>query len=625
MAKQLTRAFLFVLFLFLHQGCKTTDVESGNAPSLKDLPKAQALFEQGKYAEAMIECVDIARKDPLTPGLAELENRIVRRLAEERSKLATMRAENAYGQMSVDADQRKDVPGTYGLRRVVHGDTKPMHTTASNMQQVLDKKITVHIPGEKDGSGLPTIQTFADAIAASDGINMIVGPCTNNVPGMDLKDVPLQEILDYLDKNADVTFYVGDNVIWVTPKKNGQPVAPLVTRLYHLRKGMSDEELGSNTTSYVETTNYIERAITKFVPKTDGADMLFDKKAHLLIVRNTRDNIAKIEELIENLDVCPVQVVIESRFISTTVTDLRELGIDWILKSPAAVTTKSIVNNGQVVNVPESQVNTGTLIGTPSSFSPAAVGAGLSLTYEGLLTDPAFQAVIHALESSGKSRTLSVPKVTTVNNKPAMIRIGQDYRYFENYEVKEIGTVSQIIAGTGIIDTPYFALTPSGSPTVQKLGIELNVTPSVGADMSSVNLKITPNITEKAPTSEWFSYSMPTIGNNNQVVQNTVTIPAFNVSEIGTEVIVKSGETVVMGGLISSTESKTVEGVPFLSSLPLIGRLFKHDSVSQQKENLLVFVTATILSDRGESLIPIDEEARDQATPVIPNGKAALN
>jgi type IV pilus assembly protein PilQ len=493
------------------------------------------------------------------------------------------------------------------------------------MQQVLDKKVSVHISGEKDGSGLPTIQTFADALAASDGINMIVGPCTNTVPGMDLKDVPLQEVLDYLDKNLDVTFYVGENVIWVAPRKNGQPVAPLVTRLYHLRKGMSDEELGSNTTSYVETTNYIERAIEKFVPRTDGADMLFDKKAHLLIVRNTRDNIAKIEELIENLDVCPVQVVIESRFISTTVTDLRELGIDWILKSPAAVTTKSVVNNGQVVNMPESQVDSGTLIGTPSSFSQAAAGGGLSLTYEGLLTDPAFQAVIHALETSGKSRTLSVPKVTTVNNKPAMIRIGQDYRYFENYEVKEIGAMSEVITGTGIVQTPFYALTPSGSPTIQKLGIELDVTPSVGADMSSVNLKITPNITEKAPQSDWFSYSIPTVGNNNQVVQNTVTIPAFNVSEIGTEVIVKSGETVVMGGLISSTESKKVEAVPFLSSLPIIGRLFKHDSVSQTKENLLIFVTATILSDRGESLIPIDEQAREQATPAPPNGKAALN
>ena len=569
MVKQLTGTFLFLLFLSLQPGCKTTDVESRNQATLKDIPKAQALFEQGKYADAMIECVDIARKDPLTPGLAELENKIVRRLAEERGKMATMRADNAYAQISTDADQRKDVPGTYGLRRFVQGETKPRRSLPSNMQHVLDKKITVHIPGEKDGSGLPTIQTFADALSASDGINMIVGPCTNTVPGMDLKDVPLQEILDYLDKNLDVTFYVGENVIWVAPRKNGQPVAPLVTRLYHLLKGMSYEELGSNsnttsnvetTKSYVEITNYIERAITKFVPKADGADMLFDKKAHLLIVRNTRDNIAKIEELIENLDVCPVQIVIESRFISTSVTDLRELGIDWILNSPVSINTKSVVNNGQVVSAAESQIDSGASIGF-SQFANA--GSGLNMKYEGLLTDPAFQAVIHALDSSGKSRTLSVPKVTTVNNKPAMIRIGQDYRYFENYAATTIGNITTYDKNGNAIQTPVSALSPSGSPTLQKLGIKLDVTPSVGADMSSVNLQIAPNITELALTSQWFSFSMPIV-NNNVVVQNTVTIPVFNVSEIGTEVIVRSGETVVMGGLISSTESKTVEEVPFL-------------------------------------------------------------
>lgn len=141
--------------------------------------------------------------------------------------------------------------------------------------------------------------------------------------------------------------------------------------------------------------------------------------------------------------------------------------------------------------------------------------------------------------------------------------------------------------------------------------------------MSSVTLKINPNITQKAPEADWFTYTMPMVlPPNNTVTNTTVTIPAFNVSEIETEVILQSGETVVMGGLISSTENKGVEEIPVLSAIPIIGRLFKHDTVSQDKENLLIFVTATILSDRGESLIPMSEEPKEQANP---SEKAAGN
>ena len=71
--------------------------------------------------------------------------------------------------------------------------------------------------------------------------------------------------------------------------------------------------------------------------------------------------------------------------------------------------------------------------------------------------------------------------------------------------------------------------------------------------------------------------------------------------------IVHSGETVVMGGLISSSESKSRKGIPVLRSIPLIGRFFEHDTREESKQNLLIFVTATILSDRGESLVPIKD------------------
>jgi type IV pilus assembly protein PilQ len=582
---------LLCMAFFWISGCKTADVQSG-APALKGLPKAEALYDQGSYTEAMIECIDLVRKDPMMPGLADLQNKIVKRLAEERARVATMRAANTYSQMSTDVDSRKDVPDTYGMRRTVRGETASLRSAPTLMEQALAKKVTVHLDGV-------SLRDFIMAIGTSEGVNIVSDnmdiPKTMTVHA---ENVPLQEILDFVSRNLGVSFYVGDNIIWATPRDESQPRVPLQTRLYRLRKGISSDELsGTGKVAVVE-------AIERFIPKTEGADLLFEKNAHVLIVKNTRDNIAKIEELVESLDICPPQILIEARFISTGVSDLRELGIDWILNSSIAVTKNTVLKNGVPTSAAQSQIDAGATAG----FTPFENNAhGLNMSYQGLLTDPMFKAVLHALETSGKSRTLSVPKVTTVNNREASIRIGEDFRYFDEFAVESIPS-SVTASGSQLYSS---LLVPSGTPQLEQLGIELNVTPSVGADLRSITLHILPQISEFVRYEQYEVASGNNVTTTGGATTNTtslVKLPIFKRSKIETEVIVQSGETVVMGGLISSTESKDVEAVPFLSSLPFIGRLFKHDTVSEDKENLLIFVTANILSDRGENLVPITVE-----------------
>jgi type II secretory pathway component GspD/PulD (secretin) len=227
------------------------------------------------------------------------------------------------------------------------------------------------------------------------------------------------------------------------------------------------------------------------------------------------------------------------------------------------------------------------------------------MTYAGLLTDPMFQAVIHALEKTGNARTLSVPKVTTVNNKTASIRVGDDFRYYDEYSIQSIP--SQVTGNSG--NTVYTSqLVPVGSPKLEELGIELKVRPSVGADMSSVTLQLLPEISEFV---RYETFEVGTGGNNGQNStsatngMSTVKLPIFRRSKIETEVIVQSGETVVMGGLITSTESKHKDKIPFLASIPFIGLLFQNDLTDNDQKNLLIFVTATIISERGENLIPL--------------------
>ena len=599
----LTRFPLLLMLVAALASCSTPSLTKPKAAQpAAALAAAEALCQQGKFAEAMMQCIDIARRDPLTPGLTALQDRIIQRMAELRAEAAQIKADSTPKRMAIEVEGERALPDAYGLQRNITGETGSLRRPPSNMEKVLQKKVTVHLEGVN-------LADFIMAIGASEDIN-IVADNVDNTKTMTVRaeNVPLAELLDYISRNMGVSFFVGESMIWATQRDQGLSSTPMETRMYRLRKGLARDEVDS------DAKIKIQDAIERFVPKLQGADLLFNSKAHVLIARNTRENLSRIEELIEALDVSPPQVLIEARFISTAFNDLRELGIDWILNSPIAVTEKNVLRNGAVVKATETQINASQpdkIVGYSKFVNDAQ---GLNLTYQGILTDPMFQAVLHALEISGKARTLSVPKVTTVNNREATIHIGEDFLYYEDYEVVNSGSTVVNVGGINQL-IQNSTLAPSGKPTKEELGITLTVTPSVGADMRSIMMHIQPK-TEDFVRYEFFDVAVNN-GNNGDNVNagatngmSVVRLPIFRKSEIETEMIVQSGETVVMGGLITSAEAKTKQGIPFLSSIPLLGHLFEHDNVTDTKENLLIFVTAHILSQRGENLVPITETVK---------------
>jgi len=597
MNRQGLQTLAVLAVLQIAAGCASVDPGTAGAPdppAARELARAESLFRQERYTEAMIECVDLSRKDPLMPGLPELQQRIVTRLAELRARAIELGKSTSDVRMDQDIEARMLLPDTYGLRRGARGETGAMRTPPTPMEQVLRKPVTVHLKEVN-------LRTFILAIGASEDVNIIADDSVlDSSKGLTVhaEDTPLAEILAYVSRNFGIQFSVGDNVIWASAGGDTEPAAAMETRLYRLRKGISSEEIEAGD----EGIDIIE-AIQRFVPAIPGSDILFNRKAHVLLARNTRENLARIEDIIEALDICPPQVLIEARFISTSFSDLSELGVDWILNSPIILSRKKV--KGEAEMQPHTQIDQGATIG----FTPFSGEAqGLNLTYQGLLTDPMFQAVLHALETSGKSRTLSVPKVTTVNNHPAVIRIGEDFRYFEEYDVQ---TTPSFITDEG--STVYSTvIVPVGSPQLEELGIELQVTPSVGADLRDITLNILPEISEFVRYERYEiadTSSQTTTGTAGTNTTSLVKLPIFRRSRIETELIAQSGETVVMGGLISSSEDQSSEKVPLLSSVPLIGRLFRHDGVEESRKNLLIFVTATILSERGENLLPLSDAA----------------
>ena len=600
------------LAICISAGCHTTDIADGDErPIPESVLKARGLFENDQITEAIIACTDIYRKDPLTPGLAQLQTEINERLADLRQRNTAKRLPVSDAIAMEDADRQGILPDTYRLRKHVVGETRPIHTMPPETQKLLDQPYTIHLDGvtlaEIVGQiGSSTNQTAINIVADSDlGEGKTISIHVDNAP--------LSEILEYVGRNLGVTFAVGRNLIWVTEGNDSAGGPPLFTRIYRLRKGLSKEELEAG-----EDGIGIITAVKRFVPEVEGADILFNPRAHAVLAKNTRDNLALIEDIIEVLDVRPPQVLIEARFLTTEVTDLSELGVDWFLDS----------NWGQGSSKNGRQLRT-RIIGQRGTAATGLTGAsieqtafdsassGLNLTYQGLLTDPQFHAVLHALQTEGNTRTLSVPRVTAVNNTEAKVRIGKDVRYFEEYDVEEIRTGTNNNGN----ETYESRLVPSGTPEKEELGIELVVTPSVGADLSTIDLKLAPEISDIVAWEYWDTAvdSSSSSSGTNSTAMGMIKLPIFSKSTVETEVVVRSGETVVMGGLVRSQKGKTQRGVPILSKIPFIGRLFRHDIDTDETSNLLIFVTATLISDTGEELIPVNPPE-----PVTGGGKVEL-
>ena len=596
-------------------GCHTTDVAEDERPIPESVLKARGLFENDQLTEAIIACTDIYRKDPLTPGLGQLQTEINERLAELRKRNTAKRLPVSDAIAMEDADRQGILPDTYRLRQHVVGETRPIHTMPPETQKLLDQPYTIHLDNV-------TLSEIVGQIGSSTnlaGINIVADGNLgeDKTLSVHVDNAPLSEILEYIGRNLGVTFAVGRNLIWATASADTASGPPLFTRIYRLRKGISKEELDAG-----EEGIGIIAAVKRFVPEVEGADILFNPRAHAVLAKNTRDNLALIEDIIEVLDVRPPQVLIEARFLTTEVTDISELGVDWFLDSNWSTSHRKN-NRGenhfrtQVVGANGTDNDMALTAASINQTAFDGVSSGLNLTYQGLLTDPQFHAVLHALQTEGNTRTLSIPRVTAVNNTEAKVRIGKDVRYFEEYDVEEIRTGTNNNGN----ETYESRLVPSGTPEKEELGIELVVTPSVGADLSTIDLKLAPEISDIVDWEYWDTAvdSTSSSSGTNTTAMGMIKLPIFSKSTVETEVVVRSGETVVMGGLVRSQKGKAVRGVPFLSKIPLIGRLFRHDVTTDETSNLLIFVTATLISDTGEELIPVTPPE-----PVTGRGKVEL-
>jgi general secretion pathway protein D len=383
-----------------------------------------------------------------------------------------------------------------------------------------------------------------------------------------------------------------------------------------------------------------------------GASATFWPHSGTLIVRNTQDNLDFVDALVDQANVSqPKQVEIESKFVEINQNNLKELGFDWLLgqfnignhrvfggggtsnTAPAANPANWPFVAPDGVPVGQFPVTGGNRSGSLAISANAldallaGVTGGASVApgifgLAGVFTDPQFQVVIRALDQKKGIDLLSAPRVTTKSGQRAIIEVIREFRYPRTYsqpQVPSIGSTTTVVSGVvPVVVTPT---TPQDWET-RNTGVTLEVEPVVGGDATTIDLNLVPQVVE---FEGFINYGSPinaigvnTVGNvistsvPIELTPNVINQPVFSTRKVTTSVSVYDGQTVVLGGLMREDVQRTEDKTPIIGDVPLVGRLFRSNVEQHTKKNLVIFVTARIITPAG---LPLNEEEEEGLLP----------
>ena len=507
---------------------------------------------------------------------------------------------------------------------------------------------------------LEVIQTAAQAYDKDQtGVNIVLIDPEKRNPSVNitLRNVTLDKAIDIVLRQVNYTYTVNDGIIEVRPDSGSSDLEtdffPLpdaaVTKMTGISSATSANNSGGNPFSpgggagpgdvggasprEVAIRNFFTRSGVNF--DVQGATLAWD--GAMLTATQTRKNIDRIRNILRRYSDTK-QVHIEAKFIEVNEQTLNELSTNWQLTRSVggqeivraqtslrgineAFGETSVANPGKVLTsstVTDPLTGTITIVQNPSLEIPNAPpsvprgnfgssafsfggpsGAGLV----GMIGSYDLALFIRAIEQNNGSDLMSAPSLTVVDNKTATIKIVQTLRYPDSYgdvqsNVGQGGGNNQ--NGGGGAGVTITAGTPQDFKE-QDIGVTLEVTPTVQQD-DSIALNLKPTVIEFEGFVEYGGTSVAIQGNTTVTVPSGFFQPIFSRREVTTDVTIFDGATVVIGGL-TREEVKTVnDKVPILGDIPLLGAAFRSNGKTTSKRNLMVFVTANLISPGGSTL-----------------------
>ncbi|HHX8668134.1 TPA: type IV pilus secretin PilQ [Vibrio alginolyticus] len=411
------------------------------------------------------------------------------------------------------------------------------------------------------------VRNVLQLIADYNQFNLVVSDSVEGNLTLRLDGVPWQQVLDIILQVKGLDKRVDGNVILVAPTDELD-----LREKQQLEKQKLTEEMGELSSEIIKVNFAKASDIAEMINGEGNISMLsergsmtIDERTNSLLIRELPENIEVIREIIESLDIPVKQVQIEARIVTINEGNMDELGIRWGFTSINGSNTVggSIENNLATIGLYNGEGGDdggdGDGVGIDdflnvnlAATSPNATSIAFQVAKLG--SDTLLDLELSALQQESKAEIISSPRLITTNKKPAYIEQGTEI--------------------------PYLESSSSGATTVtfKKAVLSLKVTPQITPDN---RLVLDLSVTQDRP---------------GQVVKTgTGEAVAIDTQRIGTQVLVNNGETVVLGGIFQHSITNSVDKVPLLGDLPLLGALFRRSYENVGKSELLIFVTPKVV------------------------------
>ncbi|MEO4176896.1 type IV pilus secretin PilQ family protein [Acinetobacter pittii] len=438
------------------------------------------------------------------------------------------------------------------------------------------------------------VRRVLQLLADFTGINMVAADSVQGNITLRLKDVPWDQALDIILKTKNLDKRRNGNVIWIAPvaelikaeeeeaKAVAQSVklAPLQTEYIQLKYAQAQDIMslitqGSNNSNGMQRTS--DGGNSTSTNLNTGVDSLGnnvgsllsprgtitqDDRTNTLIINDTAQSIDQIRKMIDLLDVQVKQVMVEARIVRASTSFTKELGVKWGILSQGITNNNNLLVGGSdttLWNLREPDDDGKYTIERPDNLNVdlGVTNPAGSIAF-GLISmsDFMLDLELSALQADGYGEVISTPKVMTADKQPAKVATGQQVPY---------QTTTNSAAGA------------TASTSFKDALLSLDVTPSITPD-GKIQMKLDiskDSVSGAAPNGELI----------------------LNKNNIKTNVLVNNGETVILGGVFEQTTLNSQTKVPFFGDIPVVGRLFRKDVKSDDKQELLIFVTPRIVND----------------------------
>jgi len=447
------------------------------------------------------------------------------------------------------------------------------------------------------------IRKVIDAIAKVSGANIIVGPEVQGTVNMRLTDIPWRTALDSVAKTLGFTVVQDDQNIYrvVSP---GTLVDQLETRVYELKYVKPPEMyIPTIETDYAvgapkapsedpEDNFTVLRALRKAL-STHGSLEYIDKK-NMLIVTDTRPVLESIERLIERIDVEPAQIFVDVKFVTTSNNDFFDFGFDYGEQGFKVFTSGGSIPSRMPFTLGDGGFEDGIIaqddgdgpFGYPDEELTGSI-TGQSAVKYGTLDFTQATITLRLLKRDSTTKIVQSPKLLALDHQTATIVVGETVRY------------AQIDTEQGQAGGLRVGIEEADNSPVQT-GFQLLFTPHIIPGTNKIMLTVIPKeelLTGKS--TEQPGFDVFKFGQGSIQVQ--LALPRVASRTLVTKMLLESGQTAVIGGLLFETESITVNKLPFLGDIPFLGYLFRSKSTNRVKENLVVFITPTIVTSGDET------------------------